>query len=232
MGDTPYLDVGDDQLSGMSDWKAVLRVVHHELNNSLTPVLSLARSAPRLLGQPGTEQKLERIFDVIAQRAEALRTFLAEFAELARVPAPSLQPTHWSALFARLAQLFDFRYAVEPPELVSAADPRQIEQVLINLLKNAVEAGSSAEALTIRVRRREDGAVEILVRDGGSGIPARTLSQTGVLFSSTKPGGSGVGLALSRALVEGHGGQMQLRNHPAGGLEVSIRLPDPSCLPS
>jgi signal transduction histidine kinase len=74
--------------------------------------------------------------------------------------------------------------------------------------------------------------LEILVRDGGSGIPARTLSQTGVLFSSTKPGGSGVGLALSRALVEGHGGQMQLRNHPAGGLEVSIQLPHPSCRPS
>ena len=155
MGNTPHQDLRDAELSGMSDWKAVLRVVHHELNNSLTPVLSLARTAPRLLGQPGSQQKLEKIFDVIAQRAEGLRTFLAEFAELARVPAPSLQATHWSVLLARLAQLFDFRYSVEPPELVSAADPRQIEQVLINLLKNAVEAGSSAADLTIRARRRK-----------------------------------------------------------------------------
>lgn len=101
-----------------------------------------------------------------AQRAESLRAFLAEYAEAARLPPPKAQSIRWSSLLSQLRHLFDFQYTVEPPELVSTVDPRQIEQVLINLLKNAVEAGSSAEALRVRVERLEDGSVEIVVEDG------------------------------------------------------------------
>jgi len=164
------------------------------------------------------------VFDTIADRAEYLRTFLSAYADLARTPVPRPELTTWSAVLTRVSHLVPFRYEVSPGELATSFDRSQVEQVLINLVKNAVEAGSNSDDIMVRVSMDGSWATAV-VSDRGPGMTSEALAHAMMPFYSTKPNGSGLGLALCLDLVEAHGGTLCVRNRPEGGLEVRLRLP-------
>ncbi|MEN3274356.1 MAG: two-component system, NtrC family, nitrogen regulation sensor histidine kinase NtrY [Massilia sp.] len=204
-------------------WKKVIRVISHELNNSLAPLASLAHSGAELVRRGQTE-RLPQILETIGERTRHLESFILGYARFAKLPTPRLERCAWPALVARLASQVSFRVAGElPPEPV-LADPAQLEQALLNLLKNAHESGSSPDAVELQVRRAQD-LVRIEVLDRGSGMNEAVLTNALVPFYSTKRSGTGLGLALAREIAEAHGGRILLSNRDGGGLAVTLILP-------
>lgn len=212
-------------------WKRIIRVLSHEINNSLAPIKSIAGSLRSMLGRdrlaPDLGDDMERGLDVISNRAESLGRFMASYATLARLPQPRLGTVDVRALVSGVADL-ETRLEVEVVEgddLTIAADPDQLEQALINLVRNAVDATleSNAHGVTIRWLTLS-GGLHILVEDEGPGV-----ADTGNLFVpfyTTKPGGSGIGLVLTRQIAEGHGGTLQLENRPDGnGARARLVIP-------
>lgn len=204
-------------------WKRIIRVLSHEINNSLAPIKSITGSLQSILGRhdlpPDLGDDVERGLQVISSRAESLGRFMASYAKLARLPQPELGPVRVDALVRRVADL-ETRLAVgvvPGPDLTVQADGDQVEQALINLVRNAVDASLEASApgeVLIRWVVR-GGKLHILVEDDGPG-----LGDTGNLFVpfyTTKPGGSGIGLVLSRQIAEGHGGSLVLEGRGEGG---------------
>ena len=205
-------------------WKKVIRVISHELNNSLAPISSLAHSGSTL-AQRGDRVRLEEVFARIGERVRHLHGFIAGYGKLARLPAPRLEPVAWAPFLAALAAHADFRMPYPPPPRSRALfDAAQMEQVLLNLIKNAHESGSRAEAIELEVQPQE-GNWRIEVRDRGPGVSDAVLTQALLPFFSTRRGGSGLGLALAREIVEAHGGRIALINREGGGLCVRILLP-------
>ncbi len=211
-------------------WQRLVRVLGHELNNSLAPVCSIAESLEMLLKReprpPDWESDLRGGLHVIAERAAALSRFMKDYARLARLPSPSLQKIELAPL-VRSTVALESRMAIEivgGPEVALLADPDQLQQVLINLVKNAVEAAQHTGG-GVRVGWRvSNGTLDLYVDDDGPGIanPANLF----VPFFTTKAGGSGIGLALSRQIAEGHGGTLTLGNRSdALGCEARLRLP-------
>jgi two-component system nitrogen regulation sensor histidine kinase NtrY len=214
-------------------WQRLIRVLGHELNNSLAPIRSLADSLGQLVArQPRPsdwEDDMRRGLAVIAGRSESLSRFLEAYGRLARLPAPQPQRVDLGPLLRRVAGL-EQRVPVavrDGPAVEIQADPVQLEQVVINLLRNAAEA--SLDAPDGRVDLGWDappgsGEVEIWIDDRGPG-----LADTGNLFVpffTTKPTGSGIGLALSRQIAEAHGGTLGLENRTgAKGCRAILRLP-------
>lgn len=218
--------------------RRLIRVLSHEINNSLTPIHSIARSlgrqAEREPRAPDWDEDVREGLDVIARRADGLRRFMGEYARLARLPPPRPRPFEVAPWVRRLAGL-ETRAPIElrgPEELTITADPDQLEQALLNLLRNAADASVSPErpspneppqAITLAWRRDGD-ELEFSIRDRGPGL-ARTANLF-VPFFTTKPGGSGIGLVLARQIAEGHGGELTLRNHDDGpGCVARLRLP-------
>jgi len=199
-------------------WKRIIRVLSHEINNSLAPIKSIAGSLQTLIEEetlpPELDEDMRRGLQVISARSEGLGRFMASYAKLARLPNPELGTVEVGALVQRVADL-ETRLpvtVVEGPRTTLQADADQLEQALINLVRNAVdatlEAGRKGD-VTLRWLVRS-GKVHILVEDSGPG-----LEDTGNLFVpfyTTKPGGSGIGLVLSRQIAEGHGGSLVLEN--------------------
>lgn len=214
---------GEVNRSEVESWKKLIRVLNHEMNNSLAPIKSLVHSARLIAKNPDKHAKLDGVLETIAERAEHLRAFLDNYAEFARLPKPVKRQVDWSELLARLAALHDFELVGEPPERPGFLDPGQLEQVLINLFKNAQEAGSRPEVSLAS----ENGGVSIRVSDRGPGMTKDLLEKALLPFFSTKGGGTGLGLALSRDIVEEHGGEIRLQNRAGGGLTVHCWLPDP-----
>ncbi|HZO22653.1 MAG TPA: ATP-binding protein [Steroidobacteraceae bacterium] len=205
-------------------WKKVIRVIAHELNNSLAPISSLAHSG-QLLAQDPQPAQLQRVFTTIGERAAHLGSFIEGYSRFAKLPRPRPVPTDWSHLLARLEGAVAFRLDGPLPRRAVSLDPSQIEQVLINLLKNAAESGSAPEAIQIRVRDGGEGFV-LEVADRGSGLSEAVLRDALLPFYSTKPTGSGLGLTLCREIVEAHGGRLSLANRPDGpGAVVTLWLP-------
>jgi signal transduction histidine kinase len=214
-------------------WRRLIRVMGHEINNSLTPIRSmseallaeLAKPPPR---PPSFEDDIGEALGVIARRSDALGRFMSSYARLAKLPPPRIDRAALAPLVEKVA-LLERRVpvTVEPgPDAVISADIDQLEQVLINLVKNAAEAslGMTASAAVRVTWTTSDRWVDIAVEDEGTGIADTT--NLFVPFFTTKPEGSGIGLVLAREIVEAHKGELTLRPRREGnGTIANIRLP-------
>jgi signal transduction histidine kinase len=196
----------------------------HELNNSLAPISSLLHSARLIAQRPEHLDKLERVFATLEERTQRLHQFLEGYARLARLPRPRPVEVSWARFFEGLRALFPAVSFGPLPEAPGYFDPAQLEQVLLNLLKNAVEAGSAAGAVHVQVQPSE-GGWRVCVEDRGRGLSAEVLEHALLPFYSTKEKGSGLGLALCREIIEAHGGRLWLENREGGGARVSCWLP-------
>lgn len=236
-------------------WKKVIRVIAHELNNSLAPISSLAHSG-QLLAEQAAEQAtappraadtggqrpapgaagdypaasplaapLRRVFATIADRAAHLTSFIEGYASFAKLPLPRVAPVIWSHFLGRLQDTVPFRTDGPVPDTCVSFDASQMEQVMINLLKNAAESGSPADGITVSTRE-QPGSFIVEVADRGSGLSEAVLRDALLPFYSTKPAGTGLGLTLCREIVDAHGGRISLANRPDGGAMVSVWLPN------
>ncbi|MBW3535579.1 MAG: PAS domain S-box protein [Gemmatimonadetes bacterium] len=211
-------------------WKRIIRVLSHEINNSLAPIKSISGSLQSLLGRASlpeaVEEDADRGLQVIQSRAESLQRFMSTYAQLARLPQPQLGTLEVAPVVRRLAAL-ETRVPVEVrggPPVTVRADADQVEQALINLIRNAADASQESGGAVWVSWEVEEGDLHLLVEDEGPG-----LGDTGNLFVpfyTTKPGGSGIGLVLSRQIAEGHGGALTLENRSgARGARARLMLP-------
>lgn len=207
--------------------KRVVRVLSHEVNNSLAPISSLVHSARLITKAAVLERgdKLTRVFDTIEERASHLKTFLEGYAAVARLPQPRPRRVEWAPFLRQLAELAPGVKLPDAPAEAGYFDPVQFEQVAINLLKNASEAGGDPSAIEVSIAVSSDGAVDFEVRDRGPGFSSEALSSALLPLYTTKERGSGMGLALCREIVEAHGGGISIANRPDGGALVRVRLP-------
>jgi two-component system nitrogen regulation sensor histidine kinase NtrY len=211
-------------------WQRLIRVIGHEINNSLAPIKSIAGSLESMLAREQIpddwNEDMRKGLAVIAARSDSLSRFTTAYARLAKLPAPRLDSVNVLALVRRILSV-ETRLAVriEPsPELTIRADPDQLEQLLINLVHNAVDAALET-AGDVGVGWKTDGrTLELWVDDQGAGLP--NASNLFVPFFTTKLGGSGIGLVLSRQIAEAHGGTLTLENRrDQRGCRAFLRLP-------
>ncbi|HEX9690646.1 MAG TPA: ATP-binding protein [Gemmatimonadales bacterium] len=209
-------------------WKRLVRVLSHEINNSLAPIRSMSQSLGDMLARDDAvhDPDLARGLAIIGGRAEALIRFMQSYARLARLPAPARRPLDiepWVQRVVRLETRLDVDVIGGPPAAVHA-DADQLDQVLINLLSNAVDAALETGG-GVRVGwRSRNGGVDVWVEDDGPGIADAT--NLFVPFFTTKPKGTGIGLVLSRQIAEGHGGTLTLESRSQGhGCVARLHLP-------
>jgi two-component system nitrogen regulation sensor histidine kinase NtrY len=211
-------------------WQRLVRVLSHEINNSLTPIKSIAGSLLTILQRtpraPDADDDLRGGLGIIGGRAEALSRFMSAYALLARLPAPRPQPVDVGIWLRRAAGL-ETRVPVhvqQGPPLVINADGDQLDQLLINLLRNAADASLETSGGVALSWSRQDGHVDVEVVDDGPGLA--TTANLFVPFYTTKPSGSGIGLVLCRQIAEAHGGLLSLENRPdRRGCVARLRRP-------
>jgi two-component system nitrogen regulation sensor histidine kinase NtrY len=211
-------------------WQRLVRVLGHELNNSLAPIKSIAGSLESILARDPRahdwEEDMRRGLEIIASRSEALSRFMGAYARLARLPQPTLAPVVVGELVRRVVGLETrLRPALtDGPDLTIDADGDQLEQLLINLIRNAADASLETGG-SVRVGwNRRNSTLVVWVRDEGPGLP--NTANLFVPFFTTKPAGSGIGLVLSRQIAEAHGGTLTLQNAAEGpGCEARLMLP-------
>ena len=201
----------------------MIRVISHELNNSLAPVGSLVNSASELLRRGQTE-RLPDILATIGERTHHLQSFIEGYAKFAKLPAPRREIIPWPRFVDGLRSQIAFGLAGPLPEEPVSFDVAQMEQALFNLLKNAHESGSKPEDVCLAVRRISGGFV-MEVQDRGHGMTDTVMSNALVPFYSTKRSGTGLGLALAREIIEAHGGRITISNREGGGIAVGLVLP-------
>ena len=216
----------------LTAWKRLIRVLGHELNNSMAPIRSLAESLQKVARNAKLEEEdqedLTEGLEIIRQRADGLSRFVHEYARLAKLPPPKFQTLELKPLVRRIVSLFDHPTVdIDPdnsPELTLQADPDQMEQVLLNLIKNAVEAAQLTDG-KVKVCWKPIGQNLVLhVEDTGPGIA--NPDNIFIPFFSTKKGGSGIGLTLSRQVIEGHDGSLELTNRTdTTGCCASVIIP-------
>jgi nitrogen fixation/metabolism regulation signal transduction histidine kinase len=211
----------------VATWKKVIRVIAHELNNSLAPISSLAHSGQILARAPPDAEQLTRVFATIEDRARHLAGFIEGYAQFAKLPHPRLAPVAWELLLERLRVVVTFKLVNPPPQRAASFDTAQMEQALINLLKNARESGSQPDDIELAVALAAQGFT-IEIRDRGPGFTPAALENALVPFYSTKETGTGLGLTLCREIVEAHGGRLRIANREGGGALVALWLPDGS----
>ncbi|WP_299492418.1 ATP-binding protein [uncultured Shewanella sp.] len=210
-------------------WKKVIRIISHELNNSVAPIVSMVNSGKRIT-QDMDNPLLNLIFDTIADRSQHLSQFIADYSQFAKLSLPRKQPVDWEYFIAQLTQSYVFELASSLPDTRGFFDVVQMEQVLLNLLKNAHESGSRAEAIELLIK---DGVfidakagVEITIQDQGDGMSSDVLKQALLPFYSTKQSGTGLGLPLCREIIEAHNGFLSIHNRLNAGLRVKLWLPN------
>jgi two-component system nitrogen regulation sensor histidine kinase NtrY len=206
-------------------WKRTIRVIAHEINNSLAPISSLIHSSRLMLQKPEMVPRLGGALDTIEERSKHLRGFIEGYAKFARLPLPAKKTHRWHDLVDGLRPLYSFQVVGLLPDRPGQFDPGQMQQVLINLLKNAVEAGGPADEITLSVSEIPAGAFELRVEDRGKGMRDDVMKNALLPFFSTKPSGSGLGLPLCREIVEAHGGTLSIRPRSGGGISVSCLIP-------
>jgi len=211
-------------------WQRIVRVLGHELNNSLTPIRSIAQSLEDILKTTPRpedwEDDMSRGLNIISGRSESLSRFMSSYARLAKLPPPRFGDVEINALLRRAARIETRREVrFEPAEpMMIPGDADQLEQVLINLIRNAVDAVLETHGRVFVRYERNGSLVEIIVRDEGPGLS--NTANLFVPFFTTKRGGSGIGLVLSRQIAEAHHGTLILRNAADGpGCEAVISLP-------
>jgi PAS domain S-box-containing protein len=210
-------------------WRRLVRVLSHEINNSLAPIKSIAGSLQSLLDRSSrpadADDDIRRGLAVIGGRSEALVRFMSAYARLARLPAPQRAPVDIGAWIRRVAALetrLPVRIEAGPPVIVRA-DGDQLDQLLINLLRNAVDASLETGGGVCIRWTRQNGTVAVQIEDDGPGLPSS--ANLFVPFFTTKPQGSGIGLVLSRQIAEAHGGSLALENKRTGrGCIATLRL--------
>jgi PAS domain S-box-containing protein len=210
-------------------WQRIVRVLSHEINNSLTPIKSIAHSLLRIVTRApefprGAE--VQQGLSLIEERSGALGRFLRSYAQLARLPKPNPKPLEIGDLVYRIVDLEKRQpVAIEPsPAIKLVADSDQLEQLLINVLRNAVDAAQETDGRVSIAWKRAGDWFELHIDDEGKGLS--DTSNLFVPFFTTKPSGSGIGLALSRQIAEAHGGTMALENRtPLPGCRATLRLP-------
>ena len=210
-------------------WQRLVRVIGHELNNSLAPIKSIAASLANLLWRPKTDdwqEDMQQGLSVIGSRADSLSRFMSAYARLAKLPEPALRNVSVSEWVQRAAGLETrLQVNVQPgPELSINADSDQLEQLLINLIRNAADAAGETGG-GVRVGWSKNRRyLEVWVEDDGPGLSSE--GNLFVPFFTTKPGGSGIGLVLCRKITENHGGSLTLENRSdAQGCVAKLRLP-------
>ena len=215
-------------------WQRLIRVIGHEMNNSLAPIKSIAGSLATIVEREPPPQDwredVQRGLAVIGSRSESLSRFMSAYARLAKLPPPKLAPLDVGAFVDRVATLEKAHHiqVVPGPRVTIQGDGDQLEQLLINLIRNAVDAvretGGGVHVGWQRLPGSSPPTMELWVEDDGPG-----LSNTGNLFVpffTTKPGGSGIGLVLSRQIAEAHGGSLILENRDDRlGCRASLRIP-------
>jgi nitrogen fixation/metabolism regulation signal transduction histidine kinase len=206
-------------------WKKLIRVISHELNNSIAPIASLVASARLLARGPDCASKLERVFDTIEDRSRHLSAFLEGYAKLARLPNPRRQRIRLGEMLEKLRALWPDATVSGPADAFGFFDPVQVEQALINLVKNAEEAGGPRAEIRIDVAPLEGEGIGLTVSDRGAGMTDEVMRSALLPFYSTKERGTGVGLPLCREIVEAHGGKLRIETREGGGTRVACSIP-------
>jgi len=212
-----------------SAWRNLIRVLTHEIMNTLTPVTSLAQTTAGMLDDPDAADDIREAISTIGRRSEGLINFVSKYRELLKVPVPDPRPVDVVDLFRAVAILeqdalndVDLRIDVVPESLSVTADRQLLDQVMINLVKNAIDAVADRKDAVITLAARLDfGRTVLSVTDNGPGIPDEILDQVFIPFFTTKREGSGIGLSLSRQVMTAHRGDIVVENLPAG---TCIRL--------
>ncbi len=218
----------------VESWQKLIRVMNHEIMNSITPILSLSETLSEREADEKNYAVMQQAMQTIHRRSRGLLAFVENYRKLTRIPAPVLEPVSSKELFGNLRQLFpeDFIDIKEPKrDDILSVDKAQIEQVMINLIKNAVEAceGMVQPKIEIEIRRSENDGHTIEVRDNGCGIVPSAIDEVFVPFYTTKPNGSGIGLSLCRQIISNHGGKISAESSSASGTIFKVVLPTGKC---
>lgn len=216
-------------------WQKLIRVLTHEIMNSIAPIISLSETVTERAASNGMNERdygiLLQAMQTIHRRSKGLLDFVENYRKLTRIPSPTMQLFSVSSLFDDLRGLYpagdvSFSFSIRPPELRVYADRSLIEQVLINLLKNAAEACSESAAPEVRVAAfLREGVPVITVSDTGSGIVPEALDKVFVPFFTTKQGGSGIGLSVCRQIMNRHGGNITVVSAEEAGTTFTLQFP-------
>lgn len=219
-----YKNLTSDMSRKESDiWKQVIRLISHELNNSLAPISSLTNSAKKVIAANKNQHMLPEMLDTISRRSAHLHKFIEQYAHFARLPQPNKSAIELRPFIQTITQLCEVEAITRFEADTLFCDAAQIEQVLINLIKNAKESGSTLSQILLNVNQSAD-QITFEVTDKGKGMTEQQLLQALLPFYTTKSNGTGVGLALCNEIVIAHGGKLKLENQKDGGLKVAFAL--------
>ncbi|MCG8332399.1 MAG: HAMP domain-containing histidine kinase [Chitinophagales bacterium] len=217
-------------------WQKLIRILTHEIMNSVAPISSLSSTLSNIMEQDTDVdiQQIKRSLKVINKRSEGLLSFTETYRTLTRIPPPRFQSVNGNLMLEEIATLFEsesneknitLEVALPPQIIHFQADPALFEQVLINLVRNALDAVDGSTEPKVKLHLKKSGSkVSIVVVDNGIGISEETMEQVFVPFFTTKEHGSGIGLSLSRQIVRLHKGTMELQSKEGEGTVISITI--------